>query len=501
MKERPAIFIIALCISGFIAAWMLLQWLRIDGGADVVKSVPGMDDPLGRRRAYQEQQATRIIQFGAIHHVFDNTPADIPGRWPHFRGPDYRGISDQDIPLAGDFGPNGPVKLWELVLGQGYGGAAVYDGAVYVLDYIDELGDVLRCFSLEDGSEIWRTGYPIRIASNHGITRTIPTVTEEYVLTIGPMGHVMCVERESGKVLWGLDLVRDFGTRDLSSVWYAGQCPFVDGDTAIIAPVGTNVLMMAVECATGDILWTVPNERAWRMSHASITPMTVDGVKKYIYPAVGGVVAVGAEGEHTGKILWETDEWTSSVVMPSPVVLQNDRLFVTSGYGGGSAIFKITRNADGEFSVEAEYNYGSRRLMREGFSTYMQTAIYHEGHLFGLQLNDARNHRTEFVCVNPEVTGGEFVWNSGPETDFTAPRRREAWGPYILADNKFYVMGDTSLLVVFEATTAESRKLGEWQLLEDGYEAWGPLVISGGRLIMRDLNRLICYDIRKETYE
>ncbi len=66
----------------------------------------------------------------------------------------------------------------------------------------------------------------------------------------------------------------------------------------------------------------------------------------------------------------------------------------------------------------------------------------------------------------------------------------------MLADGKFYVVGDTGLLAVFKADTRACIKLGEWNLLEDGHEAWGPIAIVDGRLLLRDYTHLTCLDLR-----
>lgn len=487
----------AVAVSVAVAIAVLSWWMGLMPVAALHLSLPGMDDPDGRKAADALLRKTQSFSYGEIHKSFDfPSPVESEsGSWSRFRGPDLNGISPQDTKLADTFPAEGPREVWRVELGPGYGGAAVHDGRVYILDYVDKQGDVLRCFDFDRGIELWHTGYRIRIPNNHGITRTTPAVTDKYVLTIGPMGQVMCVDTPTGEVRWGMSLSKKYGTRDLSGCWYAGQCPLIDEGKAIIAPSGTNVMMIAVSCETGKVLWEAPNANGWRMSHSSIVPITVAGTKMYVYASVGGVTAVGADGELAGKVLWETDEWTSSVVMPSPVVLDGNRLFLSSGYDGGSALMRVLKDGDG-FRTEVLYNYSGKRKSRDCFSTYQHSALYYEGHLFGIQLNSARERKMEFVCVEPEPSGGRIVWGSGADTDFTAPKKREAWSPYILADGKFYVLGDTGLLAMFEATTKECRKLGEWQLLEDGHEVWGPLALVDGRMFVREYTRLICYDMR-----
>lgn len=489
-------FSISVALSSALALGAAWLWLRQPPALDLHAGLPGLDDPDGRKAADAQHRTGQDFVFGESRWTAADAPAPRPSAaWPQFRGPLLNNQSPQETPLADTFPPEGPPRRWALKLTPGYAGATVFAGRVYLMDHKEDHGDLLRCLDLQTGTEIWHTGYRIRIASNHGITRTMPAVTDRHIVTMGPMGQVMCVDTPTGTVRWGISLPARYGTRDLSGCWYAGQCPLIENGRAIVAPAGTNVLMIAVDCESGDVLWEAPNPGGWRMSHASITPMTVDGVRMYIYPAVGGVAAIGAEGELAGQILWQTDRRSASVLMPSPVVLSGDRVFLTSGYDGGSALLHVRREPDGTFAIDEIYNFSGKRLSRDCFSTYQQTPIYHQGHLFGIQSNNARQHRLEFVCVQPDAGGGRFVWASGQETDFTAPGKREAWGPYVLADGKFYVMGDTGKLAVFEATTSACRKLGEWQLLENGHEAWGPMTIVDGLLFVRDYENLVCFDI------
>jgi len=480
---------VAVVLSLLVLGW----WLQQPPTVELRLSLPGMDDPSGRKAIDAAMRASQRVEYGELHAAFGESNT-TSGAWPQFRGPSLDGSSPQSLPLADTFPPQGPRELWRLELAPGYASPAIFEGRVYVMDHLEGEGDLLRCFDFADGRELWRCGYRIRVPSNHGITRTTPAVTADYVVSLGPMGQLMCVDTPTGKVRWGVSLSQQYGTRDLSSCWYAGQCPLIDQGAAIVAPAGSNVLMTAISCATGEELWSAPNRHGWRMSHASITPMTVDGVKMYVYAAIGGVTAVGAEGELAGKVLWESAAWSASVLMPSPVVLEGNRLFLTSGYDGGSALLQVKRNRDG-FEVEVLYNYSGKRRSRDCFSTYQQTPLYWQGHLFGIQSNNAKTHRLEFVCVDPLVDGGAIRWDSGTATTFSAPRKREAWGPYLLADGKFYVMGDTGLLALFEASTDACRKLGEWQLLEEGHEVWGPLVMVDGRLFVREYTRLVCFDV------
>jgi outer membrane protein assembly factor BamB len=162
------------------------------------------------------------------------------------------------------------------------------------------------------------------------MSRTVPVVTDKYVVTIGPKCHIMCVDAVSGDLRWGIDLEKEYGTE--VPLWYTGQCPLIDDSLAVFA-VGGKSLIIAVNCETGEVVWETPNPNDWQMSHSSVMPFSIHGKKMYVYCAIGGIVGVSAEGEDTGQILFESKLWNNNVIAPSPVHLGDGRIFLTAGYG------------------------------------------------------------------------------------------------------------------------------------------------------------------------
>ncbi|HEX72033.1 MAG TPA: hypothetical protein ENN65_01820, partial [Candidatus Hydrogenedentes bacterium] len=244
-----------------------------------------------------------------------------------------------------------------MELGEGYAGPVVWNGRVYLLDYDEEeRADAIRCLSLEDGREIWRRSYYVDVKRNHGMSRTVPAVTDEMLVTIGPRCHVVCLDPLTGDFRWGIDMQRDYGAEE--PLWYTGQCLLIDGSWVILAPGGPDVLMMAVDGLTGEPVWTTPNTPGWKMSHSSIIPMTIAGRYMYVYSAVGGVVGVAADGPDTGALLWQLP-WNARVIAPSPVPLGDGRIFIGAGYGEGGMMIRV-REDGGVFAAEILYRHGPK---------------------------------------------------------------------------------------------------------------------------------------------
>ncbi|MCU0482689.1 MAG: PQQ-like beta-propeller repeat protein [Chloroflexi bacterium] len=456
-----------------LALASLAWWIAVDPTRELHERRPGMD---GRTAAAESVQA---VVIGEHFEQLDGRPGTLAGSWPGFRGPDRDNIVTAPVSLAASWDPGGPPVLWSVPLGEGHAGAAVAGGRVYLLDYDETLrADALRCFSLDDGREIWRRSYGVKVKRNHGFSRTVPAVSGRFVVTIGPRGHVMCVDAETGELRWGIDLERDWGTT--IPLWYTGQCPLIDGDEAVIAPAG-KALLIGVELATGKVVWSVPNPESWQMSHTSVVPMAVAGRRMLVYSAIGGMVGVAADGPGRGTVLWRTTLWSQSVLAPTPLPMPGNRVFVTAGYGAGSAVLEIVPAGQGFEIVERQ-----RYAPPQGLASEQQTPLLFAGHVFGIQPKDAGVLRNQLLCLRPnDLT--RPVWASGPTHRF-------GLGPYLIADDKLLVLDDDGTLTLAAASTDGYRELARARVLE-GVDAWAPMALAGQRLLLRDSRRLLCLDL------
>ncbi len=450
-----------------------LFWLVKDPTDDFAISMPGTDNR-GSGTLVEE-----IIRIGEKFNLFTTDAPEMNGTWPRFRGENFDNIVSEEQSLKDTWGAEDPEVKWTLELGEGHAGPAIYKGRVYLLDYDEEnREDALRCFSLADGTEIWRRSYGVNVKRNHGMSRTVPAVTEDYVVTIGPKCQVMCVDRLSGDFKWGLDLVKEYNLE--IPQWYTAQCPLIDGDKVILAPGGSSI-MIAVNIHTGEILWECPNDMNWKMSHSSILPANMFGENMYVYSADGGVCGIAADGENEGSVLWESSAWNHSVVAPSPVILEDNRVFLTAGYGAGGMLIKI--NQEGSlYKADVLKEYSAK----DGLACEQQTPVLWNGHLFGIIPKDGGANRTQLVCVSPDDVQ-IIVWTSGKDNRF-------GLGPYIIADDKMYILSDDGMLTMIKPDVNSYIQLEQKQILE-GHDAWAPLAIADGLLLLRDSKTMFCLDI------
>jgi len=271
-----------------------------------------------------------------------------------------------------------------------------------------------------------------------------------------------------------IDLVLDYGTK--VPKWYAGQCPLIDTqlDRLILAPGGEH-LLIAVDYKTGEVIWESgnPGRKPWTMSYASITPMEFAGRRMYVYCGRGGIAGVAADD---GSLLWHSARWRNSIAMsPSPVIIGDGRIFVCGGYKLGGMILQL--KTDGEqFAVEIVSEFTQRQ-----FGSEQQTPVLFDGHLYGVRKDDGK-----LVCLDRD---GNELWNS----------REDKFGsaPYMIADGLIYAIDDHGLLTMAVATPDRYEPLARAQVIDQGHDAWGPMAMVAGRLIVRDMTRMVCLDVAK----
>jgi outer membrane protein assembly factor BamB len=473
--------VLVVVILGGTTIFLLVRLTDRQPLTHIVNQVPGMDGtmvaaapkaaaggttsaiPAGEVGSKAPAEELEKVDVGVTFKEGKGKPSSLPGSWPHFRGTKYESLTD---------------------LAHGYSGVAVNSGRVYLQDYdVGVKEECLRCFSLEDGKEIWRRSYPLKIVNNHGFTRTVPAVTDKYVVSFGSKCHVLCVDAKTGDKKWGLDLMKDYGSK--LPDWYAAQCPVIDGNTAVLAPSGKEVLMMGVDLETGNIAWKTPNPKGLQMSHSSITPMTIAGKKMYVYCAEWGkLLGISAEADSIGTLLWESASIDKQVISPSPVQLEDNQIFMCAGYSGGSALIKISE-ASGKFEAKVLWTMDTK----DGLSCEQQTPILYEKHLFALMPDSSGARKQQLVCMDP-YDKGKITWESGKE------KRFGQYEPILLADGKFFILDKDAGLTMVKASTSKYEELAKCKLLK-GHEAWAPIALAGNLMLVRDEKVLLCLDVGK----
>jgi len=477
---RTIIPILATLAAAAVAIAVLCLWLAREPPAAPLR----LATREGSQAEAAAEAAARVTDLtGCFKRHPEVTAGRTAGAWPGFRGAARDNVAGAPGALATEWPAGGPRVLWTIPMGEGHAMPSLAGGCLYVLDY-DEArgGDVLRCLNADTGQARWEHLYAVKSKRNHGISRTVAATDGDAVVSLGPQCHALCLSVADGRYRWGFAMAARYGTQ--VPLWYTGQCPLLENGVAVFAPAGTNALLCGIDAKSGATVFETPNPGGLAMSHSSVMPLTAEGVRQYVYAALGGIVGVAAEGAERGRLLWRTAAFAPSVVAPSPVPLPDGRFFMTAGYGSGGAMFRVARDAAGAWQAALLF-----KTDRKLFASEQQTPVLLGGLLYAVLPADAGGDRQQLACMTPE---GERLWTSGRDDVF-------GLGPYVAtADGLMFLLSDTGTLTLARVGRDGYRRLARYALMGGkGRDAWGPMIVADGRLYLRDSTRLYCLDVSK----
>jgi outer membrane protein assembly factor BamB len=404
--------------------------------------------------------------------------------WPQFQGP-RRDATSSEIGLLRSFPEGGPPVLWTTALGEGFGGAAVQGGEVYVLDRDGEDGDALRCFDLESGEELWTAAYPCRGRLDYSGSRSVPAIVGRRVFTIGGFGHVSCFDRDARELVWQVSIAERYEADPPRWGW--AQNPLVVGDRVIVAILSDEIGLAAFDAADGS--------EAWRTgplgtSHSTPALVEVGGAAQVVFVSTlaDGAGGVSSFDPRTGERLWRSGAYDNRIPIPPPVQIDSERLFVTGGYKAGSCMLQVTSDGD---------SFAVRELFEIPRGSQVHLPIRIGEHLYFLanenENDSARRHGDGgLACID---LAGKELWRTG-----SSPYLGR--GGMIAADGMLIVQdGYVGTIYLVEPDPEGFRELDRWDAFGARSEyrderMWAPLALSNGRLLVRNQEEMKCVDLR-----
>jgi outer membrane protein assembly factor BamB len=388
--------------------------------------------------------------------------ASLAEDWPQWRGPRQDGIS-RETGLLNQWPEKGPAELWRVPLGEGFSGVSVVGERAFTLFGAAD-GEFAAAFQTANGKPIWKTRLSdlLKLTTDYGDgPRATPAVDAGKVYVLSGKGALRCLDAADGHPIWGCDLLEKFGGKPPEFGFSA--TPVVMGEMlVIVAGRGKGKSLVAFNKNSGDVLWTALDDR---IGCSTPSEVTIDGVSQIIVLTGEAVVSVAPKD---GKEYWRKGWTTTLDANVATPVISGNRLFISSGYGTGCALFELSVK---EGKPAAEELWANKEM-----KNYMSTSVLVDGYLYGF--NDTR-----LACL--DFRTGKTKWK-------TSGFNR---GSLLAADGKLIIYGAQGLLALAEISPDDYKELSRFQLWDE--RTWTVPTLSGGRLFVRNEKELVCLKVAK----
>jgi outer membrane protein assembly factor BamB len=388
-------------------------------------------------------------------------PAVLPAGgadFPQFLGP-TRNATLTGPRLARDWTVQPPQRLWLQRVGTGWSGFAVVGGLALTQEQRGE-NEVVVCYDLLTGREVWSHADAVRHDTTLGGEgpRATPTVASNRVFALGATGILNCLELATGRRLWSKNLVAD--NQSHVPEWGVSGSPLVLGDLVIVSAGGhESRSLVAYRVATGEFVWGGGDASS---GYSSPLLATLAGAPQVLIFNASGVVA---HDPANGQVLWKHPWRGGHPHVAMPVVLPEDRVLVSSGYGTGSEMLKVSRDAGGRFSAARLWK--STRLKAK-----FTNPIHFQGHIYGLD---------DGILVCLDAATGAQNWKEG----------RYGHGQNLLVGDLLLVTAESGEVVLLEPNPEAPRELTRFVALRS--KTWNPPALAGEYLLVRNDKEAACY--------
>lgn len=384
-----------------------------------------------------------------------NSPArEFTNSYPQFLGPNRNGVLPGPA-LARDWKRTTPRELWRHAVGSAWSGLAIQGRGAVTQEQRGE-DELVVCYDLASGREVWshidKAHFKSTIAGEG--PRATPTIVGNRVYSIGGAGALNCLDLATGQTIWTTNTLVAYGAR--LPEWGVACSPLVNDRAVIVTIGGRSHALVAYEKNSGAVLWASgQDDPHW----SSPVHVTLDGVPQIVVFSEN----VSGYDEQTGAVLWQYPWRSPHPHVSVPVVVGNNRLLVSQGYGGGSELIEVARENE---RWHTQRIWKSIRL-KSKFGTLVQL----HGFVYGL--DDGA-----LACI--DVNTGELKWKGD----------RYGHGQMILVGDLLLLMAESGEIVLLEPNPTEQRELARFKVFNA--KTWNPPALAGDLLVVRNDREAAC---------
>jgi outer membrane protein assembly factor BamB len=392
-------------------------------------------------------------------------PADVPATapWPQIRGPERDGRIRAAIRT--EWPASGLTPIWKQPIGGGYASFAVAGGRAFTIEQRRD-DEVVAAYEVLTGREVWTQKWRARFTETMGGDgpRATPTWHDGRLYALGATGELAALDAATGRQLWRTNILRDAGAGNLQ--WGMAGSPLIVGDTVIVLPGGSRgKSVMAYDRVTGEPRWSSQNDG---QAYASPMSVVLGGTSQLLVVAGSRVMGLTPD---RGNLLWAYPwETMSDINAAQPIVLPDDRVYVSSGYGVGAAMFQVTKGDDGTFTVRELWR---NTRMKNRFAS----AVLVNGHIYGFD-------ESIFACI--DAATGDQKWKGG----------RYGYGQVLAVDDHLIVLSEEGELALLRATPERHDELARFPAISG--KTWNHPALADGILLVRNASEMAAFDLRRK---
>lgn len=388
--------------------------------------------------------------------------AALGSSWPGYRGQERDGVYRGPIRVSWD----GLTPMWKKPIGGGRASFAVAEGRAFTIEQ-RQRNEVVAAYDVMTGRELWTNAWPERFSQWMGGgegPRATPAWADGFVFALGGRGELRCLDAATGRLVWRSNILQDNGAKNLR--WGMAGSPLIAGDAVIVQPGGpAGRSVAAYDRRTGKRLWTALDDK-----QAYVSPMQVTllGVSQFLVVTAERLAGLSLDRR---AVLWEFP-WSTGhdASAAQPIVIGDQRVFYSSGYGGGAAVVELTKAGE-RFAVREVWR--TNRMKNR-----QSSSVLHDGFIYGLD---------EGILACLDAATGELKWKGG----------RYGHGQVLLAGQHLVIITEDGSLVLVAATPEGLRELARVPALEG--ETWNVPAFADGILLVRNTEEMAAFNLRPDV--
>ena len=406
-----------------------------------------------------------VVVFSLIFYSID---AQIV-QW---RGPERDGHFPE-TGLMEKWPENGPELLVEVEgIGKGFSSAVLDGNMMYVTGMIDTL-DYLTAIDMQ-GNKKWQVPYGRSWTKSFPDTRSTAVIEDDRIYVQSGTGKVNCINKETGKINWAVDIDEDFET--VYHRWGNSETPLIIDDLVICSPSGEKTSVVALNKMTGERVWQSEPVGGPR-SYVSGTVYEFNGHRLVL--AATGTHLVALEPEN-GEIVWNyryhNPEITNrdGLIWANTPVFKENEIFMTMGYDYPAKMVEMDSAATG-----VTEKYTSRTL-----DNHHHGVVLYDDHIYGS--NWYNNKQGRWICM---------VWDTG-EIKYV-----DDWdtkGSIVMADEMLFCYNERGNVGLVKPNPDGFEVVSEFRIKSGAGPHWAHPFIADGKLLIRHGDVLMVYNIKKE---